>query len=41
LFRESNETNNSTWVDIRLRGLGTKSATVTVLAYGPSAPKVG
>ena len=35
-FLESDETNNSTWADLQITG-----DTVTVLAYGPSAPPVG
>ena len=35
-FLESDETNNSTWADLRIEG-----NTVTVLEYGPSAPPVG
>jgi len=35
-FLESDETNNSTWVDLQITG-----DTVTVLKYGPSAPPVG
>ncbi|HEV2091988.1 MAG TPA: lysyl oxidase family protein, partial [Rubrobacter sp.] len=35
-FLESDETNNSTWVDLQITG-----NTVTVLQYGPSAPPVG
>ena len=35
-FLESDETNNSTWVDLQITG-----NTVTVLKYGPSAPPVG
>ena len=34
-FLESNEDNNSTWVDLEITG-----DTVTVIGYGPSAPKV-
>lgn len=34
-FLESDETNNFTWADLRITG-----TTVTVLRYGPSAPKV-
>ena len=35
-FRESDETNNSTWADLQITG-----NTVTVLQYGPSPPPVG
>ena len=35
-FLESDETNNVTWADLQITG-----NTVTVLAYGPSAPPVG
>lgn len=34
-FLESNETNNSTWADLQITG-----NTVTVVRYGPSAPRV-
>jgi hypothetical protein len=35
-FLESDETNNFTWADLQITG-----NTVTVLKYGPSAPRVG
>ena len=36
-FRESDETNNGTWVDLRLRTTPDGSPRLDVLDYGPSA----